>query len=73
MQIPLKFTGNLYHLRQREATGKLKRPAVTFATEKVDYQALDKDEKLQNYAFSDPVAAELSQYQKMLVLKRTTR
>ncbi|HRE31751.1 MAG TPA: hypothetical protein PLD88_07255 [Candidatus Berkiella sp.] len=74
LQIPLKFTGNLFKLNtQREIAGKLKRPTLSYVVEKVDYEALNNDGKLPHYAFSDPEASEQSQYQKMLVLKRILR
>lgn len=70
LQIPLRFTGAFDALRAREISGRLKRPAVTYAVEPVNYQALDNDQRLQDYAFADPEAAKQSQHQKMLVLKR---
>lgn len=70
LQIPLKFTGAHNSIREREISGKLKKPAVTFQMEQVNYQALDKDNELQNYALTDTQASLLSQNQKMLILKK---
>ncbi|MGE3318748.1 MAG: hypothetical protein AB7I18_05575 [Candidatus Berkiella sp.] len=70
LQIPLHFTGVIKSLREREITGRLKRPALTYARQPVDYQTLNKDQELQDYAFADPEAATQSQRRKMLVLKK---
>jgi hypothetical protein len=70
LQIPLTFTGHFNSIREREMTGKLKKPAVIYAMNPVNYQALDNSEELQNYAFADTAASEKSQYKKMLLLKK---
>lgn len=70
LQIPLKFTGAMFSLKKREMTGKFVRPAVTYGIRTVNYQTLDDNSQLPNYAFSDPVAAKKSFYQKMLTLNK---
>jgi hypothetical protein len=70
LQIPLKFTGALFALRERETTGRLRKPSVSVDVCSVDYQALEKNAELQNYAFSDTAASVQAQYKKMLTHRK---
>ncbi len=70
LQVPLKFTGALLALRNREITGKLKKPSVAIGVSSVDYKAIETNERLTDYAFSDTTASTQSQYTKMLTLSK---
>lgn len=70
LQIPNRFTGVFFSIREREITGRLRRPAVTYGMSPVQYETLNKDHELQDYAFTDPDASKHCKHRQMLTLKR---
>jgi hypothetical protein len=70
LQIPLQFKAPYSSLRSREIAGKLTRPAICYGMQDVDYEALDRNDELQDFAFAAPSASPQGPSQKMLTLKR---